>query len=54
MRDCPTCAHKLEEVSQEEATRLMGGCKDSDEEIWFCPECREYIFEEDFLYNTEE
>lgn len=50
---CPVCNNKLERVTEEEKKRLHGK-KYEDEDVFWCPLCKEYVYEEDFLYNTEE
>lgn len=50
---CPTCGTILREIRKELDKRLSG-LRDINEKVWFCPKCKIHLFEEDFLYSTEE
>lgn len=50
---CPTCGQQLETVTEQEKQAVYGK-KYDDEDVFWCPKCKEYILEEDFLYNSEE
>lgn len=58
--NCPTCFSKLK--SKYEAPRgayatresKVGQPKYPDELVYWCPKCKMLIFEEDFLFTTQE
>jgi uncharacterized protein with PIN domain len=51
---CPTCGcHLRAVVGQEKKEIILKYPKWDDEEVWHCLRCKEYIFEEDFLFITE-
>jgi uncharacterized protein with PIN domain len=49
---CPTCGSHLKRVEKEEKDRLP--LDYPDEDVYYCLICCEYIYEADFLFNTEE
>lgn len=47
---CPICGYELDEVDDYDKSKLLS----PDELVWWCSQCCDFIFEEDFFYNTEE
>jgi len=51
LKKCPTCNCRLEKITDEEKKLIPK--KFDDEDVYWCPSCKEYLLEEDILFNPE-